>query len=111
MKMKSIAAMLVLSVSAGVANAEPTTAEASVVYVRPYMLNGGAGAVYFKIDRVDVCNTDIYVIDLAWGGSKQALAAVMLAFAGGNRIRVEVDNSGCATPAWSTKAQSVYLVK
>jgi hypothetical protein len=105
--MLAVAAMLWSTV----ANAEPTSDPVSIVNIRPYMGPGLPGNVYFTIDRVDLCGTDTYVIDLGWGGSKQAVATLMLAFAGQHRIKVEIDNAGCANPGWGTKVQSIYIVR
>lgn len=106
----SAALALALAFQALPATAEPTTGPVSVVNIRPYM-GPGPGTVYFTIDRTDLCGTNTYAIDLTWGGSKQAVATLMLAFAGQHRIMVEIDNAGCANPSWGTKVQSVYIVR
>jgi hypothetical protein len=112
MKLIHLVALMAASIfGLPLVQAEPTTAPLSVVNIRPYMNNGGVGAVYFTVDSVALCNTSTYVIDLAWGGSKQAVATLMLAFAGNNRVQIEIDNAGRATPSWSTKVQSIYIVR
>jgi len=94
-------------------HAEPTMAPHTVMYIRPYLNSGSAnlGMVYFQIEAADLCATNTYAIDLTWGGSKQLVAVLMLAQAQNKKVQIEIDNAGCATPAWNTKVQSIYLAQ
>ena len=104
--------ILSLAFSAAV-HAEPTMAPHSILYIRPYPNSGNAnaGMVYFQIEAVDACSTNIYAIDLTWGGSKALVAVLMMAQAQNKKVQIEIDNAGCATPAWNTKVQSIYLAQ
>src|SRR6266568_5758144 len=95
-KLSQILAGLIASLAFSAAvHAEPTSGPHTIVYIRPYLnsANANLGMVYFQIESTDLCATNIYAIDLTWGGSKQLVATLMLAFAENKKVQIEIDNA------------------
>lgn len=88
--------------------AEPTSGLVTIVYLRPYNVNGSTGTVYMEVSASSVCNTNVYSIDLSYGGGKELYAAALAALMGNKQVRVEVANdTGCT--GWGSKLQSIYI--
>lgn len=89
-------------------HAEPTSAQTTILSIRPYTQSTAAGVVFVQVAQSNLCSTDTFLIDLASGGSKQAVAAAMLALATGARVAIEI--SGACAGVY-TNVQSIYIYK
>lgn len=93
------------------AMAEPTSERIRIVKVRPYHEKTGVPAwVYVTFDRVPFCDSTTFVIPMSWGGAKETYAIALAALLSNREVLVEMDNAGCASPNWTTKIQSLYLL-
>jgi len=88
--------------------AEPTDLPTTILSIRPYTQSSGSGKVYVRVAQSNLCSTDSFVIELESGGAKQAVAAAMLALAGGNSVQIEI---GGACAGVNTQIQSIYILK
>ena len=110
-RFSAIIIAIVTLVGVGIdAQAEPTGPAVSIVNLRPYNGEGAPnGAVFVMVDKATLCDTNVYMIDMAFGGSKEVYAAALTAFATGKQIQIEIVNSGCT--GWGTKVQSLYIIR
>ncbi|MBI3561507.1 MAG: hypothetical protein HY080_07320 [Gammaproteobacteria bacterium] len=100
--------VLSLVFSSFTALADPTTAPVHITQIRPYNTQGAScGVVYIAVDQTLACNTNVFQIDLCFGGGKEVYAAALTAFAASKAVQVEVVNSGCT--GWGTKIQSLFM--
>lgn len=93
---------------AGIAESEPTTNQVMITKIRPYN-TPSMGVIYISVDQVSLCNSNTYVVDLAWSGSKEIYSAALAAMIAGKKVNIEIDNAGCANPGWTTKIQSLIV--
>lgn len=90
------------------ASAGPRTPAVRILQVRPYVTqNANPGLVFVEVDQTTVCNTSVYSIDMANGGSREAYATVLASFIVDKPVIIELVNSGCAGAG--TKIQSIFL--
>ncbi len=108
-KIRLLLIALVTCFVSAAALAEPTGVPVKILSLRPY--NGPTGgAVYVEVSQVGApCDTQGYVIDLLWVGSREVYAAAMSALMADKFVRVEAVNTGCA--GWGTKIQSITIIK
>ncbi|MEW6995097.1 hypothetical protein AADZ84_12615 [Colwelliaceae bacterium MEBiC 14330] len=107
--MKKILSLFVLFFISTQGFAEPTSKELEISQIRPYN-NSSYGAVYIYVTEKSLCDTSMYRVDLSLRGSELIYSAALSAMMAGKKVKIEIDNNGCANPAWRTKIQSLYVV-
>jgi hypothetical protein len=108
-KVKSLAiAALGMTVFAGAANAEPRTAVAKIVKMRPY----STGAYFVTLDSNllggSACTTT-YRVNADGAGAKNVIASLLTAYALEQSVQLEVPSGGADCEGFGTPIQSVFM--
>ena len=104
----TVATVLGAIMFSGVANAEPRTAVAKIVKMRPYT----TGAYFVTLDSDllggTACTTT-YQVQADAAGSKAVIASLLTAYALGQSVQLEVPSGGPDCEGFGTPIQSVFM--
>lgn len=90
--------------------AEPTTPSVRITSVRTYGSNTGTGGMVFvTVDAVTLCGSNTFMINMGWGAAKEMVATALTAQVAGRPVRIEIEAGPCASPAFYTQIQSIYI--